>query len=393
MKKNKNVSRLVCLFFPLFMWLPLDANVTKYEVRNQGIIIGYVNNVTDANKAYDSLKRDMNMKYSNVKFPDKNITFRIINDDTINPSSLKEIEENLKKTLDIEVDAYDTYFNGSSIGIISSKDDGDRILRMLADKYIDELKIDRKCIKNVSIDTDSYYKKIRAQISEIISYEDAVAKIKHLNNDKRIVDVNIDIIKDVPEIKMEDTIIIPDNNMYMGQRRVIKGCCGKVVVNKEIRYVNGKKQNERIIDQHDTIPTLDTIIYTGTKSPIADGVPFLQRPSRGVVTSGYGRRYGSTHHGIDIGAGYGSSIGAALDGIVNETGYNSIYGYYLKIDHGSGIETLYGHSSKILVKKGDKVNRGQTIALVGSTGNSTGPHIHFELRSNGVAINPTKYIK
>ena len=152
------------------------------------------------------------------------------------------------------------------------------------------------------------------------------------------------------------------------------------------------KNSEKTIKENVTIPAIDTIVYHGVKNPIADGVPFLQRPSRGIITSNYGRRYGATHHGIDIAACYGSNIGAALDGVVNETGYNSVYGYYVKVNHGGGIETLYGHSSKILVQKGDVIKKGDTIALVGSTGNSTGPHIHFELRTNGVAINPAKYI-
>ena len=174
--------------------------------------------------------------------------------------------------------------------------------------------------------------------------------------------------------------------------RMIKGSPGKAVIDKQIAYVNGIKNSEKTIKENVTIPAIDTIVYHGVKNPIADGVPFLQRPSRGIITSNYGRRYGATHHGIDSAACYGSNIGAALDGVVNETGYNSVYGYYVKVNHGGGIETLYGHSSKILVQKGDVIKKGDTIALVGSTGNSTGPHIHFELRTNGVAINPAKYI-
>jgi len=98
------------------------------------------------------------------------------------------------------------------------------------------------------------------------------------------------------------------------------------------------------------------------------------------------------HTGIDIAASSGTNILAANSGTVITSGWNNSYGYMVMIDHGGGIVTLYAHSSKLLVAKGDVVARGQTIALVGSTGNSTGPHIHFEVRVNGEYKNPLNYV-
>lgn len=141
------------------------------------------------------------------------------------------------------------------------------------------------------------------------------------------------------------------------------------------------------------VNSVNNVIYKGNKNPIVDGVPFLQRPSGGIITSNYGARWGEVHHGVDIAANVGDPIGAALDGVVVEAGYNNIYGNTVIINHGNGIETVYGHSSKLLVKVGDEIKKGQTIALAGSTGRSTGPHIHFELRNHGVTINPISYIK
>ncbi len=101
----------------------------------------------------------------------------------------------------------------------------------------------------------------------------------------------------------------------------------------------------------------------------------------------------SNHKGIDIGAAKGTQILAANSGKVIAAGYKpSSYGNYLMIDHGGKIVTLYGHASKLLVKEGDVVKRGQVIALVGSTGASTGPHLHFEVRVNGVYKDPLDYV-
>ncbi len=98
------------------------------------------------------------------------------------------------------------------------------------------------------------------------------------------------------------------------------------------------------------------------------------------------------HTGIDIAAASGTNIVAANAGTVMVAGWNNSYGYYVMLDHGGGIVTLYAHASKLLVSKDDVVARGQTIAKVGSTGASTGPHLHFEVRVNGKYQNPLKYV-
>ena len=116
------------------------------------------------------------------------------------------------------------------------------------------------------------------------------------------------------------------------------------------------------------------------------------------ITSPFGWRYlamlgGRNYHtGVDIGAAGGTNILAANSGTVIKAGWNNSYGYMVMIDHGGGIVTLYAHSSKLLVKTGDVVARGQTIALIGSTGQSTGNHLHFEVRVNGQYQNPLNYI-
>lgn len=116
------------------------------------------------------------------------------------------------------------------------------------------------------------------------------------------------------------------------------------------------------------------------------------------VTSEFGMRFhpilkvNKLHTGIDIGASAGTKVLAANSGTVIKAGWNNSYGNLVMIDHGGGIVTLYAHNSKLLVSTGDVVSRGQDIALVGSTGRSTGPHIHFEVRVNGEYQNPRNWL-
>ena len=117
------------------------------------------------------------------------------------------------------------------------------------------------------------------------------------------------------------------------------------------------------------------------------------------ITSPYSMRVHPTlgvykqHTGIDIGASYGTNVLAAADGTVIIAGWNNAYGNYVVINHGGGVTTLYGHNSSLTVSKGQKVSRGQVIAKVGSTGYSTGPHIHFEVQVNGSPVNPMSYLQ
>ncbi len=127
-------------------------------------------------------------------------------------------------------------------------------------------------------------------------------------------------------------------------------------------------------------------------------------PVMGIVSSRYSFRknpfYGAYsdedeyefHTGIDIAADTGTQILCYLDGTVESCGLSASYGYYLCVDHGDGLKTLYAHASELLCFEGDRVKRGQPIALVGETGRATGPHLHFEVYENGQTTNPEKYL-
>ena len=134
-----------------------------------------------------------------------------------------------------------------------------------------------------------------------------------------------------------------------------------------------------------------------TTESIADinGIKVATLPVTGTISSRYGvssKIRVSTHTGLDIAATTGTPIKVVADGTITFAEYSGSYGYLVKVDHGNGVETWYGHTSKMLVKEGQAVKAGDTIALVGSTGNSTGPHLHFEVRINGEHVNPQKYL-
>ena len=133
-------------------------------------------------------------------------------------------------------------------------------------------------------------------------------------------------------------------------------------------------------------------------SYVASGSGAMIWPLNGPITSEFGWRthpiFGTQryHSGLDIGGDYGLPIAAAASGTVIHAGWISGYGYTVIIDHGGGITTLYGHNESLLVGEGESVSQGQTIALCGSTGNSPGPHCHFEVRENGEPVSPYSYL-
>ncbi len=121
-------------------------------------------------------------------------------------------------------------------------------------------------------------------------------------------------------------------------------------------------------------------------------------PTEGWVTSPFGRRIspftGQTemHSGIDISGKIGTPIKAPAKGVVSFTGVDGGYGNTIVVKHGAGLDTRYAHLHKIAVKEGDMVNRGEIIGYLGNSGRSTGPHLHYEIRLNGVSVNPMRYI-
>ena len=189
-------------------------------------------------------------------------------------------------------------------------------------------------------------------------------------------------------------------NLYKGDYKITSpGQYGAADVVATVTYVNGEETERTVLSSVTLREPVTEQRLQGTKArPTWLPTGSFRWPVSGRVTSYFGGRkspggIGSTNHkGIDIAAPRGTPVYAADGGTVTYAGWMSGYGYLVRINHGNGYETYYGHNSSLTVSVGQKVYKGQQIARVGSTGNSTGNHCHFEIRYNGVAKNPLNYL-
>ena len=189
-------------------------------------------------------------------------------------------------------------------------------------------------------------------------------------------------------------------NLYKGDYKVTSaGQYGAADVVATVTYVNGEETERTVLSSVTLREPVTEQRLRGTKArPTWHPTGTFRWPVSGRVTSYFGGRrspggIGSTNHkGIDIAAPRGTPVYAADGGTVTYAGWMSGYGYLVRIDHGNGYVTYYGHNSSLTVSVGQHVYKGQQIARVGSTGNSTGNHCHFEIRYNGVAKNPLNYL-
>ena len=192
-----------------------------------------------------------------------------------------------------------------------------------------------------------------------------------------------------------ETTTIEDADMYIGETKVdVEGITGEKYVEYTYNKINGEIVEENISGETIVTEVQDEVIRKGTKERPKGGANgnFIN-PTKGVLTSPFGPRWGRMHKGIDVAAPVGTPMYAADGGTVIYSGWMSGYGYLVQIDHKNGYVTYYAHCSALHVSVGTKVNQGDLIADMGSTGNSTGSHLHFEVRYNNVPQNPLNYVK
>lgn len=194
------------------------------------------------------------------------------------------------------------------------------------------------------------------------------------------------------------TEVKADNEKWRGYKKVIQaGVPGSKDVAMQLVYRNGQVVEEKVLSETVVQNPQNQIEVRGTRILVASrsdqGIGKLGWPIRGQITSYYGKRGREFHSGIDIDGVTGQLILAAEDGTVIEAQWNGSYGREVVIDHGGGLLTRYAHCSSIDVKRGDRVSRGEVIARVGSTGRSTGSHLHFEVIVHGSTVNPLNFLR
>ena len=192
-----------------------------------------------------------------------------------------------------------------------------------------------------------------------------------------------------------DIIYIDNDDWYTTQEKTLQEPSTgfrKAVAN--VTYRNDKEISKEVVKEEVLMEAVPKIVERGTKIPPT----FIKPISGGRLTSRFGRRTApkrgasTNHKGVDWGIPRGSSVVASSGGTVTKAGWGGGYGYVVYIKHPGGAETRYAHCSKVLVSAGQTVKQGQKIALTGNTGVSTGPHLHFELRLNGVPVDPFAYL-
>ncbi len=208
----------------------------------------------------------------------------------------------------------------------------------------------------------------------VASFEEAEGIVNSLKEKDSSNIENISIIeKYETELKDLDTSEVAISKLYVEKPKVVQ------VAKKTNKYQSTGSVNTSL---------------TTSSAKASLGITLI-RPVSGIITSRFGagsslRR--SSHTGLDIATSTGTPIVAAASGTVTFSGYKGSYGNMLVISHGNGVQTYYAHCSKLYVSAGTTVSQGQVVAAVGTTGNSTGPHLHLEVRLNGVAYNPQNYV-
>ncbi len=245
-------------------------------------------------------------------------------------------------------------------------------------------------------------KPINTIIENISDKSDAEDQFIDEDGSSKILDVATQEVQVFTEDVPYETVYESSDKIYSGVTQLKnEGQNGTKRVVAYVHRVNGVEVSRTIVCEEVTSEPVNRVIQTGTRLPGASvttgnvtATGIFMYPTTGTVTSVFGARWGSQHKGIDIGAAEGTEVYASDSGTVIYAGYNENgYGNLVKIDHGNGYVTYYGHNSQICVTVGQKVEKGDLIALVGSTGRSTGNHCHFEIRYNGTALDPAEVIE
>ncbi|MBE6032718.1 MAG: LysM peptidoglycan-binding domain-containing protein [Clostridiales bacterium] len=419
-----------------------NGSSIAYEYRYNGNLLGVVKDPRVVEDVVDLVGDRLGQVYdAEISLKKNNISFTEIRDKDAVIDGPEEILTALTYMKDLDALAYAICVNGEQKAVLESREAAEEILDAIKTEYTPQIEgvqylsigfAEDVSIAEVSVrlknveDKEQVMEEMMTSGVEQIFYTvasgdtfSAIAKkheismdeLQSLNPDvdpaKIYVGDQLVMNRQVPQITVQTKEIAVYNenvpydityedtgSMYQGETKVKSaGIYGKREVTAEIVRNNGVEVGRTELGERLLSEPTSQVVLRGTKEiPPLIGTGSFQYPARGRLSSKFGARWGRQHEGIDIAAPVGTDVRAADGGKVIYSGWAGALGYCVKIDHGGNMTTVYGHCSKLLVSVGDRVYKDQLIAKMGSTGRSTGSHVHFEIRKNGVAQNPLKYL-
>lgn len=448
--KNKYIRQSLIIFMIVVMiglgytgYTINEINTRAFNVYLGDDLLGSVRTEEDAKNAMEELKLDLKNTYGADVVLDKDLSFEPTHVKDENITSTNDLKKGIKSKINFQVVGYALYVNNEEIGILKTEEEIESILDHIKEPYtnlvgegskikdihiVEDIRIEKRNIPLSEIDLkeemieylETAGEELKTHVVEVGESFWTIAKIYNTTVDELIAanqekeptklkpgdevrlmvpksKITVATIEEVEYIEDTKYEVIVENNdsMYANEKKVkVKGEYGssKILAN-EVKH-NGILVAREVLQEEVIKNPVNEVVVKGTKpvpKTAATGV-FLM-PTRGTISSRYGMRNGRMHRGLDIAAKTGTPIYAADGGTVTFSGWKGNYGNMVEIDHGNGYKTRYAHASKLLVKKGEKVYKGQHIANVGSTGRSTGPHLHLEVLKNGVYQNPSNYVK
>lgn len=368
--------------------------ITAYEYTYDGRMLGLVKHQKDVYEAIDGAGGKLSENYYGAEIiidKDKDISFKRVMGFHLKVNDQNAIYKSFAGIEDMKVNAYAIHVNGEPAAVVGTRTVAEEVLEEVQKPYVSES--ESVTCKSVDFIEDVKIVKFATRAANVRDGDTAVKNL--LNEGNPLVTVRtVEVatyMEAVPfEISYEKTTAL-----YKDEHKVkATGKNGQKKITAEICRENGKELQRNILETELIADPVNQVVLKGTldrSQLVAKGSCIY--PTRGRLSSGFGSRWGRTHYGVDLAAPTGTPIVAADKGTVISAGYEKSFGNVVRLDHGGGIVTVYAHCSKIHVKMGQAVKQGEKIASVGSTGNSTGPHCHFEVRVNGVAKDPMKYLQ
>jgi len=347
----------------------LNKNITFVAVATGISVNGQVAVVVKDNKVAEDLLEKLksstvpdNVKVENIAFEEK-VEFVDV------PVSLKDVS-----TID---DAIKVLKEGKQKKVVHVVKEGDSLwsIARANDMHVPELLEANPSIKGEHLDLD--------QEINLVALEP-------------VVNVIITGRRTVEEAVPYKTIVKKDTSLWRGRETVkTRGENGAREVTYQLVLKNGVVVEKDVLKEKVLKVATNKVVVRGSRYVVASRGTggMVGWPISGRINSGYGGRWGRMHTGIDIDAYKGQPVGAAAEGVITGAGWDGGYGKMVTIKHSNGLVTRYAHLSKIEVSVGQSVERGDLIGLAGSTGRSTGPHLHFEVLSGGSFQNPMKFLK